>query len=53
MPVSEVRTKYYLRFAVADQPGVLGQLMTILGSHDVSIAQVVQDANARGRLPSF
>ena len=39
-----IRSRYYLRFGVADQPGVLGQLMTILGAHDVSIAQVVQDA---------
>jgi homoserine dehydrogenase len=31
---------------VQDQPGVLGQLMTILGAHRVSIAQVVQDAHA-------
>jgi len=49
MPLGEVRTKYYLRFAVADQPGVLGQLMTILGANDVSIAQVVQDA--KGEAP--
>src|SRR5262245_45794105 len=45
LPISEIRSKYYLRFGVADQPGVLGQLMTILGAHDVSIAQVVQDAS--------
>jgi homoserine dehydrogenase len=47
LPLSEVRGKYYLRFGVHDQPGVLGQLMTILGAHDVSIAQVIQDANQR------
>jgi len=47
IPLSEIRTQYYLRFGVADQPGVLGQLMTILGAHGVSIAQVVQDG-ARG-----
>jgi len=43
VPMADVRTRYYLRFGVADQPGVLGQLMTILGAHGVSIAQVVQD----------
>jgi homoserine dehydrogenase len=42
LPLAEIHTKYYLRFGVVDQPGVLGQLMTILGAHDVSIAQVVQ-----------
>ncbi|MDB4962880.1 MAG: Homoserine dehydrogenase [Myxococcales bacterium] len=49
VPLAEIRTQYYLRFGVADQPGVLGQLMTILGAHGVSIAQVVQDG-ARGEI---
>ncbi len=49
VPIAEVRTSYYLRFGVADQPGVLGHLMTILGAHGVSIAQVVQDG-ARGEV---
>lgn len=50
VPLVDVQTRYYLRFGVVDQPGVLGQLMTILGSHGVSIAQVVQDGDgARGR----
>ncbi|MDQ3366447.1 MAG: homoserine dehydrogenase [Myxococcota bacterium] len=44
VPLDDIRTRYYLRFGVHDQPGVLGQLMTILGAHGVSIAQVVQDA---------
>ncbi|MBA3457373.1 MAG: homoserine dehydrogenase [Deltaproteobacteria bacterium] len=47
IPLSDIKTQYYLRFGVSDQPGVLGQLMTILGAHGVSIAQVVQDG-ARG-----
>lgn len=46
LPLDDVRSKYYLRFGVVDQPGVLGQLMTILGSHHVSIEQVVQDAKS-------
>jgi homoserine dehydrogenase len=46
VPVEDLRSAYYLRFGVQDQPGVLGQLMTILGAHRVSIAQVVQDAGA-------
>ena len=45
MPLADVRTRYYLRFGVADEPGVLGRLMTILGAHQVSIAQVVQDTS--------
>jgi homoserine dehydrogenase len=47
LPLSEIRSKYYLRFGVVDQPGVLGQLMTILGAHHVSIEQVVQDARTK------
>ena len=43
LPLADVRSRYYLRFGVVDRPGVLGQLMTILGAHEVSIAQVVQD----------
>ncbi|HLL21028.1 MAG TPA: homoserine dehydrogenase, partial [Kofleriaceae bacterium] len=43
LDIREISTRYYLRFGVHDQPGVLGQLMTILGTHGVSIAQVVQD----------
>ena len=46
LPLEEVRSKYYLRFGVVDQPGVLGQLMTILGAHHVSIEQVVQDTKS-------
>ncbi len=43
LPLADIRSKYYLRFGVADEPGVLGQLMTILGTHRVSIEQVIQD----------
>jgi homoserine dehydrogenase len=46
LPLADVRAKYYLRFGVVDQPGVLGQLMTVLGAHHVSIEQVVQDAKS-------
>jgi homoserine dehydrogenase len=46
LPLSQVRARYYLRFGVVDQPGVLGQLMTILGAYRVSIAQVVQEVGS-------
>jgi homoserine dehydrogenase len=51
MALSDLRTRYYLRFGVHDKPGVLGQLMTILGAHQISIAQVVQDGRAAGPEP--
>jgi homoserine dehydrogenase len=43
LPLDEVRSRFYLRMTVADQAGVLGRIMTLLGNHSVSIAQVVQD----------
>ncbi len=49
VPADRLEGRYYLRFAgVRDEPGVLGQLMTILGAHGVSIAQVVQDSADSG-----
>jgi homoserine dehydrogenase len=41
--IADVRSRYYMRFGVLDRPGVLGQLTTILGEHQISIAQVVQE----------
>jgi homoserine dehydrogenase len=49
VPLDEIRTRYYLRFGVHDKPGVLGQLMTVLGAHQISIAQVIQDSQAGAR----
>ena len=51
VPIADIRTRYYLRFGVHDQPGVLGQLMTILGAHQISIAQVVQDGTRGDNQP--
>jgi len=39
----ELRNRYYMRFSVLDRSGVLGQLTTVLGDHEISIAQVVQE----------
>jgi homoserine dehydrogenase len=39
----DCRSRYYMRFGVLDQPGVLGQLTTLLGEHEISINQVVQE----------
>lgn len=37
-----VRGRYYLRFDVADSPGVLAEITGILGRHQLSIASVIQ-----------
>jgi homoserine dehydrogenase len=42
-PLAELESRYYLRFSVEDRPGVLGQITTALGAHEVSIAQVLQE----------
>jgi homoserine dehydrogenase len=38
----EVRSRYYLRFTIADRPGVLGTIAQVLGRHSISIASVIQ-----------
>lgn len=53
-PVIDMRTlrsRYYLRFSVRDRPGVLGQITTLLGEHQISIAQVVQEMATSGDGP--
>jgi homoserine dehydrogenase len=46
VPLDEVRARYYLRFDVADHPGVLGTIANALGARSVSIEQVVQEGRA-------
>ncbi len=41
-PPSQVSSRYYLRFTIADRPGVLGRLAQILGDRGISIASVIQ-----------
>ena len=41
-PMSELETKYYLRLNIADRPGVLAQIATVLGDLQISIASVLQ-----------
>jgi len=41
-PMSEIRTRYYLRLNVADLPGVLAQIAKVLGDQQISISSVIQ-----------
>ena len=41
-PIDDIETRYYLRFVVADRPGVLAKIGTILGKWQISIASVIQ-----------
>jgi homoserine dehydrogenase len=41
-PMSELRTRYYMRMMVVDSPGVLARIAQVLGVHQISIASVIQ-----------
>ncbi len=41
-PIDDIKTRYYIRFVVADRPGVLAKIGTILGNWQISIASVIQ-----------
>jgi homoserine dehydrogenase len=40
--VADVSSSFYLYLEVADRPGVLARVATVLGEHDVSVKSVVQ-----------
>lgn len=40
--LGELETGYYVRLAVADEPGVLAAVASIFGAHGVSLASVIQ-----------
>ena len=48
LPIGEVETSYYLRMAVADQPGVLADITRILADDAISIDAMVQKEPAEG-----
>jgi len=41
-PMSEVKTRYYLRLDAPDRPGVLAQISKVLGDNAISISSVIQ-----------
>ena len=41
-PISEVITRFYARFLTKDRPGVIGNLGTCFGNHNVSLESIVQ-----------
>jgi homoserine dehydrogenase len=41
-PSATVRSRFYLRLWVADQPGVMADVTRVLANHQISIASVVQ-----------
>jgi homoserine dehydrogenase len=54
LPIGELTARYYLRINVDDQPSVLGQVATILGENNVSLAamemKVLNAASSLGEI---
>ena len=48
LPISEVRTSYYLRMRAFDKPGVLADLTRILADLEISIDAMIQKEPAEG-----
>jgi homoserine dehydrogenase len=44
---ADYRGRWYLRFSVLDQSGVLGKLATALGEHEVSIERMIQEGHQK------
>jgi homoserine dehydrogenase len=42
LPLDALKTRFYLRLQVKDQPGVIGAVSQILGQHGISIASIHQ-----------
>ena len=47
-PIEQVSSGYYLRLSVVDEPGVLAQVASILGSHQIGISSVIQPEGHEG-----
>ncbi len=45
IPMEEIQTSSYIRFPCLDRPGVIGDIATILGQHDINIASAHADVD--------
>jgi homoserine dehydrogenase len=48
--MDQVQTRYYLRLGVCDKSGVLAQITSIFGEHNISIASVIQKELKKGEM---
>ncbi len=51
-PSDQVRSRYYLRFSIADRPGVIAAITKVLGDHGISIASLIQHDPGDDATPS-
>jgi homoserine dehydrogenase len=52
-PPESIRSRYYLRLTVKDQPGVLARVASVMAKHHVSIASVIQNPAERAGAASL
>ncbi len=45
-PIGDIISKYYIRFSVADKPGVLARIAGELGKNSISIESMIQSARS-------
>ncbi len=50
LPIDDIVSRYYLRFQVADKPGVLGRIASALGKNNISILSVHQKESHSAKL---
>ncbi len=48
VPMDDLKTKYYIRFKVADRSGVLAAMAGVFAKHNVSVYSVVQRGHKEG-----
>lgn len=48
LPIEEVRSGFYLRLSVIDEPGVLAQVASVLGYYQIGISSVIQPEGHEG-----
>ena len=49
--IKDIKSKFYLRFSVLDEPGTLAKIAGILGKYNISISQAIQpDDRAPGKI---
>lgn len=48
LPFEQLESRYYIRLAAKDQPGVLAQVTAALGKHGISLSAILQHENNQG-----
>ena len=48
IPIHETRSQFYMRLTALDRPGVIANVAACFGSHEVSIASIVQKGSQGG-----